>query len=541
MRPRCSASRTPRSARPTSPTASGPPAAGRARTAAWPSGQAAAGRQDRPWSVSANLLGSGPSRLRGASRHLSRLIGAHHILPGRDIECKHICTFICNVQLTRAYPAAPPRCTGQGRRAIVCLPPHLAGRIHEKFRPGWPGEPLMLVAGIDSSTQSTKVLLCRAEDGAVVGQATAPHPDGTEADPELWWRALLAAGAGLLDRAEAVGVAAQQHGMVALDSDGEVVRAALLRNDMRSAPQARALVDEIGPAEWARRTGSVPTMSFTVTKLRWLAEREPANAARTAAVVLPHDWLSWRLRGGVGERTRAAGKPRAREGPDREAELVTDRGDASGTGYFATAEGTWLPEMAEAALGHPVRLPRVARPGEAVGETGRGAVAPAGTGDNRGAAPGPGGGAGEGGVSTGRRRVPGPAGRLGGPAGERWSRPAPGTTWAPRSGSGWTPARWWSRSAPRAPRTRSRPPRSPTRRARWPASRTPPAASFRWWPRSTPPGCSRSPHACSAPTPTACRAWRSPRRRGPAAWSCCRTSTGSGRRTGRAPPACCAA
>ena len=259
----------------------------------------------------------------------------------------------------------------------------------------------MLVAGIDSSTQSTKVLLCRAEDGAVVGQATAPHPDGTEADPELWWRALLAAGAGLLDRAEAVGVAAQQHGMVALDSDGEVVRPALLWNDMRSAPQARALVDEIGPAEWARRTGSVPTMSFTVTKLRWLAEREPANAARTAAVVLPHDWLSWRLRGGIGERTRAAGKPRAREGPDREAELVTDRGDASGTGYFATAEGTWLPEMAEAALGHPVRLPRVARPGEAVGETGRGAVVSAGTGDNMGAALGLGVDAGEVVVSIG--------------------------------------------------------------------------------------------------------------------------------------------
>ena len=61
----------------------------------------------------------------------------------------------------------------------------------------------MLVAGVDSSTQSTKVLLCQAEDGAIVGQAAAPHPDGTECDPELWWQALATAGDGLLGRADA--------------------------------------------------------------------------------------------------------------------------------------------------------------------------------------------------------------------------------------------------------------------------------------------------------------------------------------------------
>src|SRR5260370_946559 len=191
-------------------------------------------------------------------------------------------------------------------------------------------EPLMLVAGVDSSTQSTKVLLCQADDGAIVAQATAPHPDGTECDPELWRRALGQAGEGLLSRAEAIGVAAQQHGMVAVDEAGQVIRPALLWNDVRSAPQAAALIAEMGgPGAWARLTGSVPTASFTVTKLRWLAEHEPDAAAMTAQVMLPHDWLTWRL-------------------SDRVHEPTTDRGDASGTGYFSPAAGHWLPDLAEA-------------------------------------------------------------------------------------------------------------------------------------------------------------------------------------------------
>src|SRR5215469_9231600 len=157
----------------------------------------------------------------------------------------------------------------------------------------------MLVAGVDSSTQSTKVLLCQTHNGAIVGQAAAPHPDGTECDPELWWRALAKAGDGLLGQADAIGVAAQQHGMVVVDEAGQVIRPALLWNDVRSAPQAAALIAEMGgPGYWARLTGSVPTASFTVTKLRWLAEHEPDAAARTVRVMLPHDWLTWRLAGG---------------------------------------------------------------------------------------------------------------------------------------------------------------------------------------------------------------------------------------------------
>jgi xylulokinase len=247
----------------------------------------------------------------------------------------------------------------------------------------------MLVAGVDSSTQSTKVMLCQAEDGTVIGQASAPHPDGTECDPAHWWRALADAGQDLVDRADAIGVAAQQHGMVALDASGQVIRPALLWNDMRSAPQAAELIAELGgPAAWARQTGSVPSASFTVTKLRWLAEHEPDAAARTAHVLLPHDWLTWRLTGWQ------AGGP----GP---LQPTTDRGDASGTGYFSPAEGRWLPEIAEAALGHPVGLPRLAAPAEIVARTPGGAALSAGTGDNMGAALGLGVGLGEVVVSIG--------------------------------------------------------------------------------------------------------------------------------------------
>lgn len=225
---------------------------------------------------------------------------------------------------------------------------------------------MTLVAGIDSSTQSTKVVLCDADDGTVVGTGSAPHPPGTEVDPQAWWDALQRAGDRLLDRAAAVAVAGQQHGSVVLDRDGQVIRPALLWNDMRSAAAAADLVTEFGgPGWWAEVTGSVPTASFTVTKLRWLASHEPANAARVARVLLPHDWLTMRL----GAR-----------------EPVTDRGDASGTGYFATAKGKWLPEVAAAALGHEPALPRIAGPGEAVGVAPGGALLGPGTGDNMAAA-----------------------------------------------------------------------------------------------------------------------------------------------------------
>jgi len=234
----------------------------------------------------------------------------------------------------------------------------------------------MLVAGVDSSTQSTKVALCRADDGTVLDQRSAPHPIGTECDPAAWWAALWEAGGDLLHRAAAVGVAGQQHGMIVLDHAGQVIRPALLWNDLRSAGAAAELITEHGgPAWWATHTGSVPTASFTVTKLRWLADHEPANAKLAETVLLPHDWLTWRLQC-------------SRDGKDvaGAADPVTDRGDASGTGYFSTAAGSWLPELAASAIRHPLTLPRVAKPAEVVGETSWGAALSAGTGDNMAAA-----------------------------------------------------------------------------------------------------------------------------------------------------------
>src|SRR3954451_6731032 len=163
---------------------------------------------------------------------------------------------------------------------------------------------MTLVAGVDSSTQSCKVVVRDAVTGALVRSGRAPHPDGTEVDPAAWLAALTAAleGAGVLDDVAAVAVGGQQHGMVCLDDDGAVVRPALLWNDTRSAGAAADLVTELGGPEaggkaWADAVGLVPVASFTVTKLRWLAQSEPDNAARTAAVCLPHDWLTWQLAG----------------------------------------------------------------------------------------------------------------------------------------------------------------------------------------------------------------------------------------------------
>jgi xylulokinase len=233
-----------------------------------------------------------------------------------------------------------------------------------------------LVAGVDSSTQSCKVVVRDAGTGELVREGRAAHPDGSEVDPHAWDAALreaISAAGGLLD-VEAIGIGGQQHGMVLLDADGTVVRDALLWNDTRSAQAASDLVAELGAQAWADATGSVPVASFTVTKLRWVAEHEPANAARADAVCLPHDWLTARLRGG---RT-----------------LTTDRGDASGTGYFDPTVGDHRTDLLVRAFGRELELPGVAAPFQAVHTAAAGAaygvnpdalLAP-GTGDNMAAA-----------------------------------------------------------------------------------------------------------------------------------------------------------
>jgi len=227
---------------------------------------------------------------------------------------------------------------------------------------------MTLVAGVDSSTQSVKVVVRDAETGAWVREARATHPDGTSVDPAAWVSALDSAMEGLLDGVEAMSIAGQQHGLVVLDEAGEVIRPALLWNDTRSAPDATALVDELGgPEAWASAVGSVPVAAFTVSKVRWLARNEPENARRVASLMLPHDYLTWLLSG-------------------RPAVAATDRGEASGTGYWSPADGAYREDLVRLALGHVPSLPRVAGPGEAIGETATGIVLGPGTGDNMGAA-----------------------------------------------------------------------------------------------------------------------------------------------------------
>lgn len=251
---------------------------------------------------------------------------------------------------------------------------------------------MTLVMGVDSSTQSCKVVIADAETGAIVRESRARHPEGTSVDPEAWWTALqhAIADAGGLDDVSAWAICGQQHGMVALDADGRVIRDALLWNDTRSAAAAADLVAEFGAEALAERTGLVPVASFTIAKLRWLRDAEPENAARVAAIALPHDWLTWRLRG------FGPGAPRGAVLD----ELVTDRSDASGTGYWSPGTGDHDRPLLEAALGHDAILPRVLDAGEWVLDGAGRRVAP-GAGDNAGAALGLGAGPGDVVVSIG--------------------------------------------------------------------------------------------------------------------------------------------
>jgi xylulokinase len=240
---------------------------------------------------------------------------------------------------------------------------------------------MTFVAGVDSSTQSCKIVICELESGAAVRSGRAAHPDGTEIDPTAWWQALQTAvrDAGGLEDVDAIAISAQQHGMVVLDAEGRVIRPALLWNDTRSAAAAADLTAEVGADEFARRVGVVPVASFTLAKLRWLRENEPSNAARVAAVALPHDWLTWRLRGyGPAHESPL--------GPQLD-ELVTDGSDASGTAYFSASRGAYDLDLFELGLGRrDVVLPRILAPGQRAGSTQAGVTVAPGTGDNAGAA-----------------------------------------------------------------------------------------------------------------------------------------------------------
>jgi xylulokinase len=167
---------------------------------------------------------------------------------------------------------------------------------------------------------------------------------------------------------------------VALDAAGAVLRPAKLWNDTESAAEADAMVKQFGAERWAKASGSVPVAALTITKLAWLARHEPAVFDRVASVLLPHDYLTYRLTG----------------------RLVTDRGDASGTGYWSPTENRWRTDLLDRVVGQPTRgawidrLPEVLGPHDAsdwmtasvheiLGLRGRPLCGP-GTGDNMAAA-----------------------------------------------------------------------------------------------------------------------------------------------------------
>ncbi len=226
-----------------------------------------------------------------------------------------------------------------------------------------------LVAGIDSSTQSTKVEVRDLDSGELVAQGHAAHPatqpPRSEQEPHSWWSAFESAWA-MAGRptVAAISVAGQQHGMVTLDADRQVIRPAKLWNDTESAPDSGWLLKQLpgGAADWAAACGSVPVAAFTVTKLSWLHRSEPEAWSRLAHVMLPHDWMTLQLTG----------------------QLVTDRGEASGTGYWSAATGEYCPDLlaiVDRERDWSAALPRVLGPLETAGEW-RGAVVGPGTGDN---------------------------------------------------------------------------------------------------------------------------------------------------------------
>ncbi|MEX0663385.1 MAG: FGGY family carbohydrate kinase [Acidimicrobiia bacterium] len=223
------------------------------------------------------------------------------------------------------------------------------------------------VLGVDSAARSTAVELRDAESGELFGSGRSVHPPTDQAehaqDPHVWWNALVDArrDAGGALGMNAVAVAAQMHGLVALDREGQVIGPASVGADPDVARDAASLVETFGGVEpWVNACGSVPDTSFAIAKLAWLRRTQPEEFARVAKVMLAHDWLTLRL----------------------SRKLVTDRGGASSTGYFSPRDGEWRSDLL--ALVDPDKswepcLPRVAVAGEPAGDR-EGVVIAGGTG-----------------------------------------------------------------------------------------------------------------------------------------------------------------
>jgi xylulokinase len=204
-----------------------------------------------------------------------------------------------------------------------------------------------LVLGIDSSTTATKAILVD-RDGGVRAVASAsygyetPRPLWAEQDPHLWWEGTVAAVRDVLSQdgiaaseIEAVGLTGQMHGSVLLDEGGEVVRPAILWNDQRTEAECNEIRRLVGPERLIEISGNDALTGFTAPKLMWVKHNEPANWARVAHVLLPKDYVRFRLTD----------------------ELAVDVADGSGTILFDLAARTWSPEILSALGIEPTLLP----------------------------------------------------------------------------------------------------------------------------------------------------------------------------------------
>lgn len=213
--------------------------------------------------------------------------------------------------------------------------------------------------GIDCGTQGTKALVIDAH-GDAFGRGYAPHQlieranGAREQEPQWWVDALRIAVKSIPaeERAKvrAIGVSGQQHGLVVLDEDKQVIRPAKLWNDTETAPQNAEMVRRLGgPEAWFQRFGVVPLTGYTLSKLLWLKEREPENFDRIRHILLPHEYLNFWLTG----------------------TMAAEYGDASGTAYFDVRTRSWAPEVLAAidgGTGHLLRaLPQLIGPEEPVG------------------------------------------------------------------------------------------------------------------------------------------------------------------------------
>ena len=218
-----------------------------------------------------------------------------------------------------------------------------------------------MLLGIDISTTGAKALLVD-HDGRVVGSATTPlslstpHPLWSEQDPREWWtattnsikQALVTANASAAD-VVAIGLTGQMHGLVLLDADGEVLRPAILWNDQRCGAECDEIRARLSRAKLVQITGNDALTGFTAPKILWVETHEPEIYRRTRHVLLPKDYIRYKLTG----------------------TLAMDKADGSGTMLFDLRKRTWSSEILSALNISPDWLPQTFEGHETTGEVTR--------------------------------------------------------------------------------------------------------------------------------------------------------------------------